>query len=258
MPSDDKPDLTKTVAKARSGTRSDVRAFAEALDGGELHVPLAKSIEGAELGKTLEMPEELSLTPHVLAEDSGGLYCALFTNPDILGALEEELGWKTDGGTLEYCTLPAHTAIEMALDVIDDDQVLGLVINALDDSELVLNRRELASIAQGVAIPLVGYVQNIPGEEDEGTLIAEPEEPPPPELLATLDGLVSEVAELSSYKLLTTFNAERDIEPHLTLRLRTVGDSLNRPALAARVTAELEGKLPPPGYVDIIFESESN
>ncbi len=251
-------DLTDLVLRAKSGTRSDVRALADALDLGELHVPLAKSIEGAPIGNRIEFPDELSLTPHLLAEDEGGLYCALFTNPEILGTLEDRLGWQTDDSTLEYCTLPARVAIDMALQVINEVEVVGLVFNALDDTELVLDRRELAALAQGAPIPLVGYVQHIPGDDEEGTLIAEPEGPPPPELVTALERIVAEIAEVSSYKLATTFHPERDVEPHLTLRLRTLGDSINHAALASRITAELEGKLPPPGYVDIVFEAEAN
>jgi hypothetical protein len=246
-------DLTPAVSTARRGLRRDVRVLVEALDEGELFAPLAAKVSGAVYGEQLEIEDELKLTPHMLEDPEGKLYCALFTRPELMEPLEEQLGWTTDGAPLEYCAIPARAAFDMALQVIDEQDVLGLVINPLAETELMLRRTELASIAQNRAIPLVGYVQHIPLQESERTLLAEAGEPPPAELIVSLETCLAELPNVTSYTLQSTFNADRDLEPHLTLTLRTEG-TIDRDALAQRIVSEIEDKLPPPGYIDVLFE----
>lgn len=245
-------DLTTAVSTARRGLRSDVRVFVDALDEGELFAPLAAKVEGAVYGEQMHVEDELKLTPHMLIDADGKLYCALFTRPEMIEPVEEQLGWTTDGQPLEYCAIPARAAIDMALQVMDDEEVLGLVINPMDDTELVLRRSEVASIAQNQAIPLVGYVENIPDHGSENTLLAEPADPPPPELVTALEAVLAELPDIERYTLQRTFNAERDLEPHLTLTLHT-RRAVEREALAGRIVAAIQDKLPPPGYIDVLF-----
>jgi len=56
-----------------------------------------------------------------------------------------------------------------------------------------------------------------------------------------------------AHRLERTFNPDRDLEPHLTLTLSVKADA-DRSQLFQSVTQALEGKLPPPGYVDVLFE----
>lgn len=245
-------DLTAAVSTARRGLRSDVRVFVEALESGELFAPLAAKVEGAVYGEQMQVEDELKLTPHMLIDADGKLYCALFTRPEMIEPVEEQLGWTTDGQPLEYCAIPARAAFDMALQVMDDEDVLGLVINAMDETELILRRTEVASIAQNHPIPLVGYVEQIPDHGSEHTLLAEPADPPPPELVTALETTLAELPDIEGYTLQRTFNAERDLEPHLTLTLRTRGE-VERETLATRVVAAIQDKLPPPGYIDVLF-----
>ena len=247
-------DLTDAVRTARRGFRSDVKVLVDSIDDGELFVPLAKTIEDAPLGEEIEVGEELSIVPQLLSSEEGQVFCALFTRPAMLDGLDDRLGWTTDDGDLQYCALPARLAIDVALSIVDDENVHGLVFNALDDTELMLQRTELASIAQGRPIPLVGYVQQIPIEDDEETLVAEPDEPPPQEVIDVLDRCTEEITDVKGYVIEQTFNAERDLEPHMTLKVRTKRRDADYAAIANRLMAELEGKVPPPGYVDIVFE----
>ena len=62
----------------------------------------------------------------------------------------------------------------------------------------------------------------------------------------------AELPDIESYSLQRTFNAERDLEPHLTLTLRT-RQAVEREALAGRIVAAIQDKLPPPGYIDVLF-----
>lgn len=248
-----RPPFTGVVRAARSGLRRDVETLVAALDDAELLVPLARDIPGTPLGERLSLEGELTLTPHLLPDAEGQLFVALFTHPEPLEPIVSALEWTTDGEPLKLCSLPARLALEMARDVIDTHGALGLVIDAGSDSELCLTRAEVASILNGRALPLLAYVARIPADERERTLVAEPAEPPPPELLAALDDYRAAHPEVLDYKLERTFNADRDLEPHLTLTLR-VAPEVDRSALFREVTAALDSFVPPPGYLDVIFQ----
>lgn len=249
----DAGDLTDLVRAARRGLRRDVAALVAALDRGELLVPLAREIDDAPEGERVEIQGELKLSPHLLVDEDGQHFAALFTRPDLLAPLAETVGWTTEGAPLKFCTVPARMAFDMALQVVDEKQVMALIINAGSDSELFLRRDELASINHGRPLPLVGYVRHIPEQEDERTLIAEPADPPPPALLEALTRCVAENPVIERHSLRRTFNADRDLEPHLTLTLATKPD-VDARALAERVFQALSEHLPPPGYIDIVFE----
>jgi hypothetical protein len=140
--------------------------------------------------------------------------------------------------------------LELALALADDDRVGGLLLNALDGSELVLRRHELASIAQGRALPLVGYVGDIPFDPNEERLVAEMEGGPPAEIVRAIE----KVLQTTAYALKRTFNPERDLEPHFTLNVIGADVTVDRAGLAERLAAALDGLLPPPGYIDILFD----
>lgn len=249
--------LTPEVERARSGLRRDVEALMAALDGGELLVPLARDLPDAPEGERIELNGELTIVPHLLPDAEGQLFAALFTHSEPLEPIVPALDWTTDGEPLKVCAFPARVALEMALDVVDEQRVLGLVIDAGAASELCLTRTELGSILSGRALPLMAYVGDIPEDERARTLIAEPGEPPPAELMNALAGWAEGTPEALSHRLERTFNPDRDLEPHLTLTLR-VRPSADRDQLFRGVTGALEGKLPPPGYLDVLFEVASD
>lgn len=247
-------DLTPLVAGAQSGLRRDVQALTRALDSGELYVPLARPVDGVPHGERIELDEELRLVPHMLVDEDGKLFCALFTRPELMEPIAEQLEWTTDGEELEYCSIPAKLALDMALDVIDEQNVLGLVLNPMHESELLLRREELGNIANGRAVPLVGYVRDIPGVETERTLVAEAGEPPPRALLDALERALESESEVATYRLERTFNPERDLEPHLTLTLCTRRAELDHELISQRIVSAIEDELPAPGYIDVVFE----
>jgi hypothetical protein len=132
--------------------------------------------------------------------------------------------------------------------------VRGLVIDPGAPSELGLTRAELASLLAGRPIPLVAYVENIPHDESERTLVAESGEPLPERLLTNLEGWIDGASAVSGYRLERTFNPDRDLEPHLTLTLR-VTEEADRRDLFQGVTRAIASELPPPGYLDVLFET---
>lgn len=249
-------DLTDLLALARSGLRRDVALLVGALDRGALLVPLVRSIAGVPLGEAVQ-PEggELTLVPHLLPEREGVTFVPLFSDPDVLRTLGQYLAWTTDGGELEFCTLPAKAALDLALQLVDGERVVGAVINPSDDSELFLQRHEIGSFCQGQPLPLVGYVGAIAEGNDEKVLVAELAEPPSPEFLTIIDGCLKDVPGVVDYRLQQTFNAERDLEPHPSLTIRLQADvEVDKDGVGRQLFAALEGKLPEPGYIDVLFE----
>lgn len=247
--------LTQAVLRARTGLRRDVAALLEALEDEELLVPLARDVPNTPEGERVELPSELTVTPHVLPDSEGNLFAVLFTHPEPIEPIVAALEWDTDGEPLKVCGLPARLALELARDLLSDERIAGLVIDPGAESELCLSKAELGNLLAGRAVPLVGYVQHIPGQELERTLVAEPGEPPPPAFIEALDRVLGELgATIVGHRLERTFNPDRDLEPHLTLTLQ-VADGADRPELFRRITGALDGIVPPPGYLDVLFEA---
>ncbi len=245
--------LTLAIANAQRGLRSDVAALIDALEGAELLVPLAEDVLDAPEGERLETDQPLTIQPHMVLDPDGGAFCVFFTHVAFVEPLASQLQWKTAGDELKLCTLFAKHAMQMALSVIDDVEVRGLVLNPGTDCELMLLRDEVGSIAQGQPLPLVGYVQDITSTDEAGTLLAEPSDPPPPEFLSALEAAREQVSEVAAYRVQRTFNPERDREPHLTITVELKDEEADREVVAHTLAAAVEGKVPPPGYVDIVF-----
>ena len=247
-------DLTPWVHGARRGLRRDVAALVERLDHAELFIPLARPVPGARHGESMELQDEFTLTPHLLSDADGKLFCALFTRADILEPVGAELGWTTADEALEYCALPAKIGLDLAFQVIDGEAVHGLVLNAGHESELLLLRAEVGSIVKGKALPLVAYVRHIPVQDFEQTLTSETDQPPPTELVQALESCLAELGSIGSYVLSRTFNADRDLEPHLSLKLTPKSADIDFEAVTRRLVEALGDRVPPPGYIDIVFD----
>lgn len=248
-------DLSPLLKGAQRGLRRDVQALLDQLPQGELFIPLVRNIDGVSDGQRLDIDNgEVKLVPHMLLDEAGNHYAALFSHPELMAPMERQLGWKTDGEDLKFCTVPALFALDMALEVVDDEHVLGLVLNAGTEYELALRRPELASITHGKAIPLVGYVANLEPDEGETTLVAEGGEPPAPALTAAIEACLTEMPLVQGYELLRTFNAERDLEPHPTLKLKARVNEGELSKIAGKMIEAIGKHLPPPGYIDIVFE----
>jgi hypothetical protein len=249
------PELTTLVKQARRGLRRDVRALEAGLDEGQLFVALKTHVEGAPEGEAVALDHELEIVPHLLADEEGQGYAALFTSPELVEPVAESLGWTTDGRELSVCALPARVALELALGLVDEDTVRALVLDPGQDSELMLRRSELASIVAGQPLPLVGYLVDLPPLDGEQMLLAEPSDPLPPALVSALERFLAEHPEITSHALQRTFNPERDLEPHLTLRL-CAPDAADRRVLAEQVIGAVGELVPPPGYLDILFDDD--
>lgn len=245
--------LTNVVAAARRGLRRDVAELTSALAHGELIMPLRKDVAGAAEGERIEIEGQLELNPHLISDEEGKHYAVLFTEPALMEVVARGLSWETDGGDLKGCTLPARLACEMSLDAVDESTVFGLVLNPGDDSELFLRRSELASIVAGQPLPLVGYLGDLPPLDDERILVAEGTGLEA-ELERDIETCLASLPGVAGHRVERTFNPERDLEPHPTLTIALRDDDADRRAIAQAVIECVGERLPPPGYLDILFE----
>jgi len=244
--------LTEAVTAAQSGLRKDVALLLEALEQGVLLVPLAEHIPGATPGEEVEIDEELTFRPHMLVGDDGDVFGAVFTEAKLAQEVAEGLDWRTGEDELEFVFLPALVALDLSQADMDSDRLRGVAINPGSDAELVLSRDEAQSLVQGTPLPLVGYVDRLPEGAETATVVVSGAEPPPPALLEALELARQEDASILAVDVQTTFNPERDREPHLTLFL-TVVEGGQREEIAERLAELAAPHLPPPGYLDVVF-----
>ncbi len=243
--------LRDRVFAARSGLRRDVQALLLALQDHELFVPLTSRLEGTTDGQLVELEGGTALCPHLLLDEDHELFCPLFTDEDLLEEMAAALGWQTDGGPLQVATLPALVALQMAAGVVDEESVRALTLNPGDESELFLQRAEALSLVAGRAIPLVGYVRHF-AEEGEPLAPSSSSAPVPEGLSHAVGECLREFPEVRAWELLHGFDAERDLDPHWTLRLTARGSELRPETLGPRLQAAVDGHVPPPGYLDLV------
>lgn len=242
-------DLTEALQAAQSGLRRDVQRLVDATAGGILYLPLARSMK-APLGEERVTPVAM----HLLHDPQGRRAVALFTREEFLSKAGSHFGWRTDDRPLQLAGLRARDALNLALPLVDGEKVRTLVINAFQPSCLELSVSELKAIAGGKALPLVGYVPRTPVQKGEQFNVGEPALPPSPDLVRALQGFIAANPETSGFDLVQMFNPERDLEPHLTLNIRTRGRNPNPQALVDKVNESIRGKLAPPGFLDIMFD----
>ncbi len=251
--------LSAALHVAQSGLRSDVAALVELLHEAHIYIPLSEDLPDTPEGKPVDMEGELTFRPHMILGEEEAIFAVAYSEPALVEVMQSTLGWSTSGEDLKFICVPSAVALDLAQVTIDGEQVTGLVFNPGTDAELVLRRDEVASLAQGAPLPLVGYVSELePGAESESHVV-EGAAPPPPALVESLEQAKRQHADLVGFSVTTTFDPERDREPHLTIVLTVIGrHDLNRGALAEAVMDEAAPHLPAPGYADIVFRDAPN
>jgi len=250
-------DLTPYVIQARRGLRRDVKAFASALPNGKLFIPLSRRLEAPISGqKSFTVGTDTEIFAHTLTHpDTKAVADALFTKKDLMTRCERDFGWKTDGGQLEYCAVPGNLILELVSKNLESGRTSSLVINPFHDSMLELQREEVLGLVKNEPIPLKHYLVGLPVQEDEKSMVGAPANKPSRELVDTILGYVLSHSDLSGYDLFQMFNEERDVEAHLGLNIYSKSGKYDE-EISNEIQLAIHGKLPPPGYIDILFNSE--
>lgn len=251
--------LSAALHTAKSGLRSHIEALIRALEEAHVYIPLSEDLPDTPEGEHIHFDGDLTFRPHMILGEEEAIFAVAFSEPGLVDSMQKALGWLTSGEELKFICVPAAVALDLAQVTIDGEQVTGLVFNPGTDAELVLRRDEVASLAQGVPLPLVGYVSELEPDADGGAHVVEGAAPPSSALLEALARAQESEADLVDFSVATTFDPERDREPHLTITLTVIGrHDLNRGALAEAVMDLASPHLPSPGYADIVFRDAPN
>lgn len=252
-------DLGPSLVAARTGLRSQVQKLVDDLPEAQIYIPLAEDLPEAPEGEQIALDGELTFRPHMILNSDHSVFAVGYSDPELVEEMQKALGWQTAGEDLKFICVPAHVIFDLAQMRLEGEDVTGIVFNPGTDEELVLQRDEAASLIQGTAIPLVGYVADLPPSAEEETEIVQGAAAPPQELLDALEAAVAKLPDLVKTEVQTTFNPERDREPHLTLTFTVIGrDGLDRQAIADEAMLEAAPHLPAPGYADIVFRDAPN
>ncbi len=246
--------LEDALVRAQSGYRSDVAALATALAKAELFVALVENSEPGDGPEILEPGASLKLHK-VVDETTGSAWTAVFSSPENLGRAGEQLNWETSGGPLQFLAANGVELIRSVLSpALESGLTSGIVFDAGQESELAMSADETLSMIGGQPIPLVGYASRQPARGTEQIQVGEPAVPPPAALTTAIARVLDRVREVKSYRLIQVFVPERDVTSHLMLDI--VGDlpESQQREISATIGAAIEDtRLPPPGYIDIVF-----
>lgn len=245
-------DLTAALIQMKTGLKRDVQSFISQMEQGVLFVPLAKGVQNQAGG----LDQQESISSHMLVHPNGSYYAALFTQAPFLRPLESELGWKTDGGPLDALQLPARIALVYAMKLLARDNVAGLLLNPYHESGLELQAYEVESMVTGQALPLVAYVPATPLQPEERIHVMRPQADIPATMMAALSAFHQAHPEVSHYEIADVFNEQRDLQPNLTVNLHTAVAPPKYAPLAHELLERLQGNLPEPGYIDILFNEQ--
>jgi len=251
--------LAPALLVARSGLRSDVQVLLDALGKSHVYIPLSEDLPDTPDGEKIEMKDELTFRPHMILNEDHSVFAVAYTEPALVDPMQKALDWKTSDDELKFICAPAEVAFDLAQLQFDGENVAGLVFNPGTDEELILQRDEVASLAQGKALPLVGYVSDLEPGADEETELLEGADPPPRALMDSLNESKEKNKDIIDVSVHTTFNPERDREPHLSILLTVIARTdIDRQKLADAVMDDAAPHLPAPGYADIIFREAPN
>jgi hypothetical protein len=257
LSSADLPTIEEALVRAQSGYRSDVAALAGVLAQADLYVALVEDSEPGDGPEILEPGASLKLHT-VVDETTGSTWTAIFSSPETLGRAGEELNWETAGGPLQFLAANGVELIKSVLTpALESGATSGIVFDAGQESELAMSADETLSMIGGEPIPLVAYASRQPAHGTEQIQVGEPAVPPPAALTAAIVRVLDRVTEVRSYRLIQVFVSERDVTSHLMLDI--VGDmpEPKEREISAAIGAAIEGiSLPPPGYLDVVFNFE--
>jgi hypothetical protein len=242
------------LARAQSGYRSDVAALAKVIAEAELFAALAEDSESDDDLEMVEAGATLKLH-HVVDDTSGSKWTALFSSAEALRKAGFQFDWGTSGGPLQFLAANGAELFRSVLaPALESGSASGIIFDVGRESELAMTPEEMLSMMRGEPIPLLAYASRRPANGTEQIHVGEPAVPPPPALTTAIAKVLDRVREVKSYRLIQVFIPERDVRSHLMLDI--VGDlpESQQREISAQIGAAIAGvKLPPPGYLDVVF-----
>lgn len=253
-------ELTDLARRATSGKRTPVRRFLNELKEASVLVPThpgpnpGPSIDREEVDRTESGQENRELRPRVLETDSGTPFLPLFTGRSFLEAFLERMDPETESFEGSFRSVTGSEGLGLAEQLRQRGTVEGVVFDLYQDTELRVFHEEVKQLARDKAVPLK---QHLLGEEvGEGSMhiVPPPETTVPDAFTETLQEYVRDRPDLESSSWVWGLNPEVDNRPHLIVNLETGGDDVDREAHVKRLIGLLEGTIPEPGFVEVVFD----
>lgn len=247
-------DLTEVVRGAKRGRYRDVEHLCQFLDKGKFFIPLQETTTVAKSG--IQVGDDQWINPHLIQHPDGPLYGTICTSSAMVKILEDKLQWKTEGGPLQFARTPATMALNVILKLMEEEKIMGLIINPYDDSNLILNAQEVDALVNNAPIPFVAYAHASPMGPDESMRIIRREDPFPDEFVSIVEDYTSSHDELESCEIVESFNAERDIEPNILINLKTTTEECDFSSIASVLIEKTRNILEPARNIIIFFNED--
>lgn len=212
-------DLTDLVNQAQRGLKRDVAPLVEAIPEGGFFLSLARSLNLPD--EYTVPPAEAPLSSHMLQHPDGSVYVALFTKPEYARLAQQEQDWKTEEGKQEVCALPARNALYYAWKLLtNNEQVVGLFINAYQEKSLLLNRVEIQNLFNGLAVPLVAYAKDVPYEAEDSIMVRPADVSSVANFQETITEFMVQQPAVTGYEIVAFFDEQRNLEPYLAINFK--------------------------------------
>ncbi|PIQ28995.1 hypothetical protein COW36_18650 [bacterium (Candidatus Blackallbacteria) CG17_big_fil_post_rev_8_21_14_2_50_48_46] len=248
-------DLTDALTVAKRGLKKDVEGLVNLLPEGGFYFSLARSL-GLPDHETAPAPEA-AVSSHMLQHPEGGVYVALFTRAEFARKAQAEQGWLADSGKAEVCPLPARNALYYTMQLIlNNEQVIGALVNAYQDNAIELNIMELKSLFEGVPVPFEGYAHNVPYEEGESIMIRLADMSDVPGFTNTVQGFLSANPGIKHYEMVALFDEQRNMQPYLAINFHTEMPETQYGEIAAGFVKYLRENLDLPERLEVMFNQE--
>ncbi|PKL76941.1 MAG: hypothetical protein CVV27_07725 [Candidatus Melainabacteria bacterium HGW-Melainabacteria-1] len=245
-------DLTDLVNQAHRGLKRDVAPLVEALPEGGFFLSLARS-----LGLPNDLtppPPEAAVSSHMLQHPDGTVYVSLFTRPEYARLAQQEQSWQTEDGKQEVCPLPARNALYYAWKLLEgNEQVVGLFINAYQEKSVLINRLELESFFNGVAIPLEAYATQVPFEADDSILVRPADVTGVENFKETVQQFMEQNSGVTGYEVVALFDEQRNMQPYLAINLKTEFGEDKYAETAQNFVTLMSEKVTMPERLEIMF-----
>ncbi len=254
-------ELMHLVKNATSGKRTPVRRFLNGLKESSVLVPIHSpdsdtvSSEGKSGShKEVSVEGEGKLRPRILKTEAGVPFLPLFTHLSFLEAFRDRMSEGDSSFQFEQCELPGPDGLKLANRLRERGVIDGIIFNMYQKTEVKVFNEEVKQLANDKAVPLK---QQLLGEDvGEGNMhvVPPPQTTVPDAFTETIREYVRDQPELESSDWVWGLNPEVDNRPHLIVNLETCGNEVEHEKHVKQLNQILEGSIPDPGFIEVVFD----
>jgi len=253
-------DLTELAENATSGKRTPVRRFLNGLKQATVFVPThpgpptGSSSGAGEVDAEDDTQEEDELRPRILQTNTEIPFLPLFTDRSFLEEFLERMSKEEGGGNNDVRSISGPKALGVADQLMERGTIEGMIFNLYQDNELRVFHEEVKQLAKDKAVPLKQHLLGKEVGEGNIQMVPPPQTTVPGEFTETLREYIRDQPDLDASSWVWGVNPEVDNRPHLIVNLETSRDDVDREEHVNRLIDLLEGSIPEPGFVEVVFD----